>query len=150
MATCPGFLNTTPWPMGAGGRLPLWHGFDPANIPDGPPPPPDEPRPDGAADGAPRVAIHLFVSPDSPSCAAALRNIERALVGVERSEVQLKVFDVAEHPGPAADAHVCFTPTLVIRALDQPPIWIFGALTDTEVLNEHLEVAGVPRTPRGD
>ena len=152
MATFPGILDTTRGPFGGWGRLPLWHGFNPADIPEAPPPPPPgAPGADGAVDGAPRVAIHLFVSPDSPSCAAALRNIERALVGVERNEVQLKVFDVAEHPGPAADAHVCFTPTLVIRALDQPPIWIFGALTDTEVLNEHLEVAGVQRaTPRGD
>jgi len=130
--------------------LPLWLGFDPADIPGIPPPPPGAPGADGAVDGAPRVAIHLFVSPDSPSCAAALRNIERALAGVERSEVQLKVFDVSEDTGPATDAHVCFTRTLVIRALDQPPVWIFGALTDTEVLNEHLEVAGVQRAPRGD
>jgi hypothetical protein len=57
---------------------------------------------------------------------------------------------VSQHPGRAADAHVCFTPTLVIRAADQPPIWIFGALTDTEVLTEHLEVAGVPIIPRGN
>ena len=150
MASCPGLLDTRPWPFGAAGRLPLWLGFDPADIPGMSPPPPGAPGADGAVDGAPRVAIHLFVSPDSPSCAAALRNIERALVGVERSEVELKVFDVSEHPGPAADAHVCFTPTLVIRAVDQPPTWIFGALTDTEVLNEHLEVAGVQRAPRGD
>ena len=150
MATLPGFLDTTPWPFGAWNPLPLWHGLNPSDIPEAPPPPPGAPGADGGVDGAPRVAIHLFVSPDSPSCAAAVRNIERALLGVEQSEVQLKVFDVAEHPGPAADAHVCFTPTLVIRATDQPPVWIFGALTDTEVLNEHLEVAGVQRPARGD
>ena len=103
----------------------------------------------GAAAG-PRIAIQLFVSPESPTCAAARRNIERALAGVEQRDVRFEICDVSEQPHRAAEAHVCFTPTLLIRAADQPPVWIFGALTDTEVLTEHLEVAGVQMAPRGD
>jgi hypothetical protein len=96
------------------------------------------------------VWIELFVSPESPSSTAALRNIERALVGVRREVVRLDICDVSADPGRAEDAHVCFTPTLVIRAGDQPPIWIYGALTDAEVLTEHLEVAGLQRPAPGD
>jgi hypothetical protein len=114
-------------------------------------------HPDGDATGpaagataSPRVAIQLFVSPDSPTCAAARRNIERALGSVEQRDVRLEICDVSEQPHRAAEAHVCFTPTLLIRAADQPPVWIFGALTDTEVLTEHLEVAGVQITARGN
>jgi hypothetical protein len=144
-------ITATPWPFEAvWGRPPFWEGLSPADRPDGSPCSTGTPRVHAAGDGSARVAIELFVSPDSPACAAALRNIERALVGVPNGDVRLEICDVSVNPGRAAEAHVCFTPTLVIRAGDQPPIWIFGALTDTEVLNEHLEVAGVERPSRGD
>lgn len=152
MAAYPGMLGATPWPFAAvwKGR-PFWESLGPADpLPNASPGPAGAPGADAAADGASRVAIQLFVSPDSPTCVAALRNIERALVGVKPEDVRLEICDVSRDPSRAADAHVCFTPTLVIRATDQPPIWIFGALTDTEVLNEHLEVAGVQRGARGD
>ena len=150
MATLPGIPSATPWPFGAVWGRPFWEELSPADLPGAAPSPTGAPRVHAAGDGSARVAIELFVSPDSPACAAALRNIERALVGVQNGDVRLAICDVSVHPGRAEEAHVCFTPTLVIRAGDQPPIWIFGALTDTEVLNEHLEVAGVERLPRGD
>lgn len=149
MATCPGFAGSLVWPFPTV-RLPPWLGLSPADTPEKPKTAPGGPGDGAAGDGSPRLSIELFVSPESPTSAAALRNIERALAGVERELVRLEIYDVSEHPGRAADAHVCFTPTLVIRAADQPPIWIFGALTDTEVLSEHLEVAGLQRAPRGD
>lgn len=132
--------------------LPVWESLRPGE----PAPNPKRPRGGedmGPADGAsasPRIAIQLFVSPESPPCAAALRNIERALLGVEQRDVRFEICDVSEQPHRAEEAHVCFTPTLLIRAADQPPVWIFGALTDAEVLTEHLEVAGVQRAPLGD
>jgi KaiB-like protein len=150
MATCPGFANALPWPFPTI-QLPIWLGLTPADAPDKKPPAPPAPPGDGAASPAgPRVSIELFVSPESPTSSAALRNIERALVGVQRDLVRLEICDVSTDPGRAAEAHVCFTPTLVIRAADQPPIWIFGALTDAEVLSEHLEVAGLQTPARGD
>ena len=149
MATCPGFPGTLPWPFPAV-RLPFWLGLSPADIPPKPKTAPTAPGDGAAADASPKVWIELFVSPESPTSAAAMRNIERALVGVERDVVRLEICDVSADPGRAADAHVCFTPTLVIRATDQPPIWIYGALTDAEVLTEHLEVAGLQRPARGD
>ena len=152
MAAYPGILGLTPRPFGSRwDGQPFWEILSLGDaLPERPPLEGGAPGPQSAADGSPRVAIQLFVSPDSPTCAAALRNIERALVGVQRDHVRLEICDVSEHPTRAAEAHVCFTPTLVIRATDQPPIWIFGALTDTEVLTEHLEVAGVQRSVRGD
>jgi hypothetical protein len=149
MATWPLFPDVTRWPSGTRAS-PVWRGLAPGDLPETPPVPPAAPGDGAAADGSPRVSIELFVSPDSPTSAAALRNIERALVGVERDAIRLDVCDVSVHPGRAAEAHVCFTPTLVIRSTDQPPIWIFGALTDAEILSEHLEVAGLQRSPRGD
>ena len=152
MAAYPGILGTTRWPSGPLWDIgSFWHGFLPADAAQDGSASPDGARPaDTAADGSPRVAIQLFVSPESPTCAAALRNIERALVGIQPGDVRLEICDVSVHPSRAADAHVCFTPTLVIRATDQPPIWIYGALTDTEVLTEHLDVAGVQRIARGN
>jgi hypothetical protein len=152
MAAYPGILGTTPWPAGALWDIrSFWHGLDSAeSLPEGTVAPEGTRGPDPAAGGAPRVAIQLFVSPESPTCAAALLNIERALLDVHREDVRLEICDVSVQPGRAAEAHVCFTPTLVIRATDQPPIWIYGALTDTEVLNEHLDVAGVQRIARGN
>jgi hypothetical protein len=119
-------------------------------VPETKAPPPGAPGDGADAAGAPTVSIELFVSPDSPASAAARRNIERALVGVHGNSVRLEVCDVSVQPERAALAHVCFTPTLVIRVADQPPTWIFGALTDAEVLSEHLEVAGLDCRPRGD
>jgi hypothetical protein len=118
MATCPGFLGVTRWPFGT---LPFWQGLGPADVPETPPPPPGAPGDGAATDGSPRVSIELFVSPESPTSAAALRNIERALVGLQPGDVRLEIFDVSVHPGRAAEA-----------------------------LSEHLEVAGLPRAPRGD
>jgi circadian clock protein KaiB len=151
MAAYPGIMGTAPWPFGVvWGGEPFWRGLSPAEPPDAPPPRAHAAGNGADTDGAPRVSMELFVSPDSPTCAAALRNIERALVGVQPDQVRLEICDVSQHPGRADEAHVCFTPTLVIRAADQPPIWIFGALTDSEVLTEHLEVAGLQPAPRGD
>jgi hypothetical protein len=154
MATDAGVLGSIgiPWRGPVWTSLPFWEGLHPTEPEREKPAPPPGDGADGAAAPAvsPRVAIELFVSPDSPTCAAALRNIERALVGVDRRDIQLMIWDVSEHPIRAADAHVCFTPTLVIRSGGQPPVWIFGALTDTEVLNEHLEVAGVQGSVPGD
>ena len=147
MATCPGFPGVTPWTPA---MLPLWRGLSADEAPEVPPPPPAARGNGTATDGAPRVSIQLFVSPESTTSAAALRNIERALSGARPDSVRLEVCDVSVHPARAAEAHVCFTPTLVIRAADHPPIWIFGALTDAEILSEHLEVAGVLRPPAGD
>jgi hypothetical protein len=152
MAAYPGIAGSTPWPAGALWDLGwMWKSLDPAESQRDPMAPSDGASgPQAAADGSPRVAIQLFVSPESPTCAAALRNIERALLDVQGGQVRLEICDVSVHPSRAAEAHVCFTPTLVIRATDQPPIWIYGALTDTEVLNEHLDVAGVQRIARGN
>jgi KaiB-like protein len=149
MASCPGFAGALPWPFPTV-HLPLWLGLSPADKPEKPIPGPAIPGDGAAAEASPKVSIELFVSPESPTSSAALRNIERALVGIERDLIRLEICDVAEDPGRAAEAHVLFTPTLVIRAADQPPIWIFGALTDAEVLSEHLEVAGLQRPVRGD
>ena len=154
MTAYPQLIDTTPWSryVPFWDSLPVWESQRPGE------PAPDRKRPPdgegmGLGDGAsasPRIAIQLFVSPESPTCAAARRNIERALAGVEQRDVRFEICDVSEQPHRAAEAHVCFMPTLLIRAADQPPVWIFGALTDTEVLTEHLEVAGVQMAPRGD
>jgi len=149
MATCPGFTGALAWPFPTIG-FPLWLGLSPADVPPKPKAAPPAPGDGAAAEAAPKVCIELFVSPDSAASAAALRNIERALVGVQRDDVRLDICDVSSDPGRAAEARVCFTPTLVIRATDQPPIWIYGALTDAEILTEHLEVAGLQRPAAGD
>jgi len=148
MATCPGVTGALPWPFPTV-RFPFWLGLSPTDVPPAKAPP-GPPGNGAAADAPPKVSIELFVSPESPTSKAALRNIERALAGVQRDVVRLDICDVSADPARAAEARVCFTPTLVIRATDQPPIWIYGALTDAEVLSEHLEVAGLQGPARGD
>lgn len=95
---------------------------------------------------APPVEVVLFVSPGSPACERARECLESLLAGFSAEQVRFEVSDVSVDVERAERAHVAFTPTIVIRAKDQPPAWIFGALTDVAPLREHLGRAGLDTT----
>lgn len=88
-----------------------------------------EPQPDRGE--APRpVELVLYVSPASPACARARRNIQELIARLEGAKVELAICDVSEDADQAEADRILFTPTLVVR---RPLLtWIVGDLTNRE------------------
>jgi KaiB-like protein len=76
------------------------------------------------------VELVLYVSPSSPACARAQRNIHELIARLGVSNVDLDVRDVSEDAERAEADRILFTPTLVVR---RPLLtWIVGDLTNGE------------------
>lgn len=88
------------------------------------------------------VDLVLYVSPDSPPCARALRIVRELLSRYDAGLVNCTICDVTKEPEMAAAARVSFTPALVKRS-PPPAVWILGALTKPERIDDLLRTCGV-------
>jgi circadian clock protein KaiB len=93
------------------------------------------------------VELALYVNKVWVTSARARENLDQILEGFVRSQVVLRVFDVAEEPLAGEDDQVVFTPTLVKRS-PPPRAWVVGDLSDHEVVASLLDMAGVQRRPQ--
>ena len=93
----------------------------------------------------PPVELVLYVSPGSPACARAQRNIQGLIARLDASRVGLDVCDVSEDAERAEADRILFTPTLVVR---RPLlIWIVGDLSNAEEVLKVLRSAETEEAP---
>jgi len=90
------------------------------------------------------VDLALYVNKVWITSARARENLERILDGYARSQVRLKVFDVADDPLAGEADQVVFTPTLVKRS-PPPRAWVVGDLSDDNIVKTLLDMSGVQR-----
>lgn len=92
-----------------------------------------------------RIELVLYTAGHSPASMRALRQMKSLLAQYESSQVEFKVFDLAEGRPPSAEEdHVLLTPTLVRRS-PLPRTWVVGDLEDTTLVADLLEHSGVER-----
>jgi CheY-like chemotaxis protein len=92
----------------------------------------------------PPVELVLYVDRVWVTSARARENIEKILEGFVRSQVALRVCDVAEDALSTEEDQVVFTPTLVKRS-PPPRAWVVGDLSDHAVVASLLDMSGVSR-----
>ena len=90
------------------------------------------------------VELALYVNKVWITSARARENLERILDEYARSQVRLKVFDVADDPLAGEADQVVFTPTLVKRS-PPPRAWVVGDLSDDNIVKSLLDMSGVQR-----
>ncbi len=94
-----------------------------------------------------RIELVLYTAGRSPASLRALRQMKGLLAGYEASQVDFKVFDLAEgRPASADEDKVLLTPTLVQRR-PLPRTWVVGDLEDTTLVSDLLDHSGVERKP---
>jgi len=108
---------------------------------------------DGAADGAPRWSLTLYVSGASPRSAEAIDTARRICDQDLAGRVDLTVVDVSEHPPVAVSDDIFAVPTLVKR-LPAPLRQLVGNLADLDRVRAGLDLGPVPtpaptRVPQG-
>ncbi len=86
--------------------------------------------------------LRLYVAGQTPSCVAALRNLERICKEHLGASYRLEVVDLLVHPRLAAGDQILAIPTLV-RRLPEPVRTIIGDLS-----NEERVLVGVDLRPR--
>jgi CheY-like chemotaxis protein len=91
---------------------------------------------------AERVALTLYVSPESPPSIKARRNLEKVLRGFPAAAIEFEILDLGQEPARAERDNVVFTPTLVKRH-PQPRVWILGDLSDAAVVTDLLRLCGL-------
>ncbi|HSG88960.1 MAG TPA: circadian clock KaiB family protein [Pseudomonadales bacterium] len=79
----------------------------------------------------------LFIGGPSAASARAEANLRAALEALDQPS-QLRIVDVLDDPGPAMDAGVLLTPTLVISA-PGPVRMLVGDLSRRELLDGYLK-----------
>lgn len=94
-----------------------------------------------AEKSAAMVQLALYVTESSAASRRAARNLERILADYDRSQITLKVFDMAKDRVDERD-RVAFTPTLVKRA-PAPRAWLLGDLRDRNAVAAMLQGAGL-------
>lgn len=107
---------------------------------------PSEGAVDGDGESPPRhshrVELVLYVSPSSPACAQARRNLESVLAAFDPAQIKYSVCDLVRDPMAGEPDGVAFTPTLVKR-YPSPRTWVLGNLRETEVVGDLLRACGV-------
>lgn len=93
---------------------------------------------------ADRIALVLYVAPQSPASARALHNIETLLRDYDGSQVTLTVRDVAAEAAHAEDDRVIFTPTLIVR-VGGSTSRVLGDLVDLSALTSVLTIGGLEK-----
>jgi len=92
----------------------------------------------------PRVQLVLYVDAVWVTSVRAQENLEKVLAGFDRSQVHLRICDVAREPLDAEKDQIVFTPTLVKRS-PAPRAWVVGDLSDHDVVTALLEMCGLER-----
>jgi KaiB domain len=95
--------------------------------------------------GVHRIELVLYVSSASVTSLQARRNLERVLLGFDRSQVHYSVCDLVGDPLAGAEDGVAFTPTLV-RKYPEPRLWVLGNLRESEIVADLLRASGVDQT----
>jgi circadian clock protein KaiB len=87
--------------------------------------------------------LRLYVTGKSGHSVAAIRNLERLCAEELKSDYEIEVIDVLEHPQLAEDEKILATPTLV-RRLPTPMRKIIGDLSRLDQV-----LIGLDLVPRG-
>jgi CheY-like chemotaxis protein len=87
--------------------------------------------------GGSRAHFVLYVSPNSPASARALRIFHDLLAAVPPARVSFETCDVSKAPDRAEADRVVFTPTLV-KVSPEPRAWVVGDLTNPGIVGEIL------------
>ena len=90
------------------------------------------------------VELALYVNKVWITSTRARENLERILDGYVRTQVRVKIYDVADAPLAGEADQVVFTPTLVKRS-PPPRAWVVGDLSDDNVVKSLLDMSGIQR-----
>jgi len=80
---------------------------------------------------ASRLRLRLYVAGESPNSRRAIMNLKRILVEHFENRFDLEIIDALGNPLKPIHDGILLTPTL-IRLDAEPPVSIFGDLSDTE------------------
>ena len=86
-----------------------------------------------------KYLLKLYVTGNTPRTERAIANLRRVCDEELRSEYELEIIDVMEHPQKAEDDRILATPTL-IKQLPPPLRRIIGDLSNKEKVLLGLEV----------
>jgi len=89
-----------------------------------------------------RVELVLYVSPASPACVQARRNLEQLLEKFDVSQVRFSICDLGREPTAGDADRIAFTPTLVKR-YPEPKMWVLGNLREPQIIADLLRACGV-------
>jgi CheY-like chemotaxis protein len=102
------------------------------------------PKKDRRTSAAAVVELALYVNKVWITSTRARENLERILDGYVRTQVRLKIYDVADDPLAGEADQVVFTPTLVKRS-PPPRAWVVGDLSDDNIVKSLLDMSGIQR-----
>jgi hypothetical protein len=98
---------------------------------------------DGAGATEDRVVLHLYVSPDSASCAKAVVALQQMLAMFPPRAFTVRIVDVSTDIALAEQHQVLFTPTLMMQDRDGRATRVLGDLSSADLLVDLLRGRGL-------